>query len=196
MLIQVHVELLPSFGKVNKDAKFDSSLETAASGSDVEVEEQMIESELGPVTENKSKLRNDDGSDPPLLQMLLMIPNGFNITLPSSQPDASKEVPPNSYLICKIFCCHPYPKTQPIWNSSNPIFSFRQTFPLRLSKSLLLKMCNSFMIVEVWHKTAGNVPDIVSIHIKRNTVFVSNQIYYVSCGGTYLLPTHTQKDKW
>ena len=166
--------MLPSSGKVNKDGKFDSSLETVASGSDVEVEEQIIESELGPGAENKSKLRIDHGSSPPLLQLLLMIPDGLGITLPSSQQDASKEVPPNCYLICKIFCCHPYPKTQPIWNSPNPTFSFRQTFPLRLSKSLLLKMCNSFMIIEVWHKTAGNVPDMVSIHVKQNTVFVNN----------------------
>ena len=167
MLIQVHVELLPSSGKVNNDTNFDSSLETVASGSDVELEEQKVESVFGPGAENKNKLRIDDGLDPPLLQMLLMIPDGFGLTLPSSQEDASKEVPPNPYLICKIFCCLPYPKTQPIWSSTNPTFSFRQTFPLRLSKSLLLKMCNSFMIVEVWHKTAGNVPDIVSIPYQK-----------------------------
>ena len=166
--IQVHVELLPSSGKVNKDTKFDSSLETVASGSDMEIEEQRMESEFGLGTENKRKPnmgRVDDGSHPPLLQMILMIPDGFGIMLPSSQQhseDTSKTVPPNSYLVCKVFCCNPYSRTQPLWNSSNPSFSFRQTFPLRLSKSLLTKVCNNFMVVEVWHKTAGNVPDIVS----------------------------------
>ena len=157
---------MPSSGKVNKDTRFDSSLETVASGSDMEIEEQRMESEFGPGTENRKKLDVggvDDTSHPPLLQMLLMVPDGLGIMLPSSQPDTSKAVPPNSYLVCKIFCCDPYPRTQPIWNSSNPSFSFRQTFPLRLSKSLLTKVCNNFMVVEVWHKTAGNVPDIVSI---------------------------------
>lgn len=170
---QVHVELLPSPGKVNKNTKFDSSLETVASESDMEVEEQRVESELDPGVENWRKLnvdRIDDGSCPPLLQMLLMIPDGFGIVLPSSQQDASKEVPPNSYLICKIFCCNPYPRTQPIWNSTSPLFSFKQAFPLRFSKSLLVKMCNNFMIIEVWHKTAGSVPDIVSICVNRITV--------------------------
>ena len=163
--VQVHVELLPSPGKVNKDTKFNSSLETVTSGSDMEIGEQRMESEFALGTENRRKLdvdRNDEVLHPPLLQMLLMIPNGLNIMIPSSQQDISK-TPPNSYLVCKIFCCDPYPRTQPIWNSSNPSFSFKQTFPLRLSKSLLTKVCNNFMVVEVWHRTAGNVPDIVSI---------------------------------
>lgn len=159
LYVQVHVELVPSSGKVNRDIKFDSSLETVASGSDMEIEEQKVDLELSLGTENRRKVLVDDGQCPPLLQMLLMIPDAFEILLPG---DASKEVPPNSYLVCKMFCCNPYPRTQPIWNTANPTFSFKQTFPLRLSKSLLVKMCNNFMVVEVWHKTAGSVPDIVS----------------------------------
>ena len=157
---------MPSSGKVNKDTKFDSSLETVASGSNVEIEEQRMELKFSLGTENRRKLdvdRIDDVSHPPLLQMLLMIPNGSGIMLPSSQQDTTETVPPNSYLVCKIFCCDPYPRTQPIWNSRNPSFSFKQAFPLRFSKSLLTKVCNNFMVVEVWHRTAGNVPDIVSI---------------------------------
>jgi len=160
---------LPSAGKSNKDGKFNSSLETVvSSGSDMEVEEQRVEPELGSGTENRKKLHvdrtADDASHPPLLQMLLMIPDGFNIVLPSSsQQDTNKAITPNSYLICKIFCCNPHPRTQPIWNSTDPCFSFKQIFLLHLSKSLLVKVCNNFMIVEVWHKTAGSVPDIVSI---------------------------------
>ena len=161
---QVHVELLPSSGKGSKDIKlFNSSPETVVTGSDVGNEEPRMESMIVPRTENRIKLDVDRVDDnPPLLQMLLMIPNGFGMMLPSSQQDADKAVPPNSYLVCKVFCCDPYPKTQPVWNSSNPTFSFRQTFSLRLSKSLLAKMCNNFMVVEVWHKTAGNIPDMVS----------------------------------
>ena len=161
---QVRVELLPSLEKGNKNVKlFNSSLETVVTGYDMGNEEPRVESGIDPRTENKIKLdvgRVDD--NPPLLQMLLIIPDGFGIMLPSSQQNADKTVPPNSYLICKLFCCDPYPRTQPVWNSSNPVFSFRQTFSLHLSKSLLTKVCNNFMVVEVWHKTAGNVPDIVS----------------------------------
>lgn len=154
---------MPSAGKVNEGTKFDSSLETVASGSDLEVEEeQRVELDIGLGTKNKDMGRIDNASHPSLLQMLLMIPDGFAVVLPSQQ-DTDNKVPPNSYLVCKIFCCNPYPRTQPIWSSSNPSFSFKQTFPLHLSKSLLVKMCNNFMIVEVWHKTAGSVPDIVSI---------------------------------
>jgi len=155
---------LPSSGKGNKDAKlFNLSLESVVTRSDMGSEEPRMESKIDPRAENKIKLdvgRVDD--NPPLLQMLLMIPDGFGIMLPSSQQNPDKTVPSNSYLICKLFCCDPYPRTQPVWNSSNPIFSFRQTFSLHLSKSLLTKVCNNFMVVEVWHKTAGNVPDIVS----------------------------------
>lgn len=142
-----------------------------SSGSDMEnreqrmeIEEQRTEPEFVSATDN----RDMGSSQPPLLHMLLMITDGFNITLPSSQHDTNNAaVPPNSYLICKIFCCNPYPRTQPIWSSHNPTFSLRQTLPLRLSKSLLVKMCNNFMVVEIWHKTAGNVADTVSIQVNN-----------------------------
>jgi len=157
---------LPTSGSVRKEGAFDSSLETAFSESDTENGDHKVdlESVLGP-----ENVGVNISSGPPLLQMLLMIPDASNITLPI--PSDQKQLdtaPPNPYLVCKMFCCDPDFKTQTIWNSANPQFSFKQVFPLRLSKSLLVKMCNNFVVIEVWHKTAGSVPDTVSGILRLN----------------------------
>lgn len=152
---------MPSSGSVSKEGTFDSSLDTAPSESDMENKDHGVDLEPGLGLENVVGV--NISSRPPLLHMLLMIPEACSISLPTSSDQQQPDVaPPNPYLVCKTFCCDPHPKTQTIWNSTNPQFSFKQVFPLRLSKSLLVKMCNNFMVIEVWHKTAGSVPDIVS----------------------------------
>ena len=168
--------MLPTSESVSSEGVFNSSLETAPSESDMENGKHTVGLEPGLGLEKVVKREVDVSNGPPLLQMLLMIPDACNVTLPTLLgQEQQNTAPPNPYLICKTFCCDPHPKTQTIWNSANPQFSFKQIFLLRLSKSLLVKMCNNFMVIEVWHKTAGNVSDAVSVPINLRLLVKSLQ---------------------
>ena len=85
------------------------------------------------------------------LQLLLFLPEAVELTV---QPGAKE--PPNSYVVCRLFCAtRPPPATDVVWSSVQPQFNHRLVFPLALSASLLSQLCNGVMVVEVWHKTAG-----------------------------------------
>ena len=91
---------------------------------------------------------------PSALQLLLMIPEAIDLHLPTTNitttnttaaptstnapatttdpvtsPPSShqtRELAPNCYLVCRLFCASPHPKTTTVWASSNPQFNFKQ----------------------------------------------------------------------
>ena len=90
---------------------------------------------------------------PVSLQLLLWILEGKDLCTPSSQspPPAPPHLPPpappslsppappslsppapapphhpSCYLVCRLFCCQPHPKTPTQWSTSCPQFNFRQ----------------------------------------------------------------------
>jgi hypothetical protein len=120
------------------------------------------------VTESQTGSAKDiDRQFSQAVQLLLMVPEATDMTLPPpTSPSSSRDLAPNCYLVCRLFCASPHPKTPTIWASNRPQFNFKQVFPLYLTPSLLDKVCNNFTVVEVWHKTPGtNTNDEVYIHM-------------------------------
>ncbi len=72
---------------------------------------------------------------PSPLQLLLMIPEATNISLPHKEqresPAPGRLVPPqigvpNPYIVCRLFCAKPHPRTVVQWATPNPQFGFKQ----------------------------------------------------------------------
>ena len=67
----------------------------------------------------------DIDKQPSALQLLLIIPEGRDLSLPT--PNSNKpSLSPNCYLVCRLFCANPHPKTTTVWATSNPHFNFKQ----------------------------------------------------------------------
>ena len=67
----------------------------------------------------------DIDKQPSALQLLLVIPEGRDLSLPT--PNTNKpSLSPNCYLVCRLFCADPHPKTTTVWATSNPHFNFKQ----------------------------------------------------------------------
>ncbi|XP_060074176.1 C2 domain-containing protein 3-like [Ylistrum balloti] len=108
------------------------------------------------------------------LHTLLLIPEGHNITIqgiPSLSSIKRHPVfPPqphalsttgmkardtntrNTYLVCRMFWCNDAVHSNVCWGTFEPQFNFAQIAPVLLSGSLLERMRNNFMVVEVWDK--------------------------------------------
>eukprot|EP00105_Crassostrea_gigas_P001484 XP_011413692.1 PREDICTED: C2 domain-containing protein 3 [Crassostrea gigas] len=107
------------------------------------------------------------------LHTLLLIPEGRNITLngipcltslkrhpvfppkphsmatdPSSRSMNSR----NTYLVCRMFWCDDAVHSDVCWNDPQPPYNFSQIAPVLVSQSLLERMRNNFMVVEIWDK--------------------------------------------
>ena len=71
---------------------------------------------------------------PHALQLLLLIPEASGLSLPTTtattEPQLSTSpttvVPPNCYLVCRLFCTSPHTKTNTVWASTDPHFNFKQ----------------------------------------------------------------------
>ncbi|WAQ99921.1 C2CD3-like protein [Mya arenaria] len=107
------------------------------------------------------------------LHALLLIPDGRNITMqgvpslaaakrhPVFQQPSTHSAPGvrardmvvrNCYLVCRMFWCDEAVHSAVFWGTSQPQFNFQQIAPVLMSQSLLERMKNNFMIVEVWDK--------------------------------------------
>lgn len=112
------------------------------------------------------------------LHALLMIPDGKNITIqgvPSVSAFKMHPVVPSShtisgakardlcvrncYLVCRMFWCDEVVHSAVCWGSSEPQFKFQQVAPVLMSQSLLERLKNNFMIVEVWDKKTSSDND-------------------------------------
>ncbi|XP_034024238.1 C2 domain-containing protein 3 isoform X2 [Thalassophryne amazonica] len=86
-----------------------------------------------------------------LLHTLLVVPNGKNF-------DCGPMQAPNVYLNCKVFWNDEMATSVISWGQTNPSFNFIQVTPVTLTTTLLERMKNNVMVIEVWQKTrnAGN----------------------------------------
>lgn len=65
----------------------------------------------------------------------------------------------NCYVVCRMFWCDDVARSQVCWGTSDPQFGFAQLAPVLLTTSLLERMRNNFMIVEVWDKKTSSEND-------------------------------------
>ncbi|XP_069129079.1 C2 domain-containing protein 3-like isoform X6 [Argopecten irradians] len=108
------------------------------------------------------------------LHTLLLIPEGHNISIqgipslssikrhPILPPQPHSLATPgmaardmntrNTYLVCRMFWCNDAVHSNVCWGTFEPQFNFAQIAPVLLSGSLLERMRNNFMVVEVWDK--------------------------------------------
>ncbi|XP_053399357.1 C2 domain-containing protein 3-like [Mercenaria mercenaria] len=119
------------------------------------------------------------------LHALLMVPDGRGITTqgipslmaakrhPVFQQPSALTAPGvrardmcvrNTYLVCKMFWCDEAVHSAVCWGTSEPQFKFQQVAPVLMSQSLLERLKNNFMIVEVWDKkTSADNDKLVGI---------------------------------
>ena len=57
-----------------------------------------------------------------------------------------------------------------VWNSSEPVFNFRHTFPLTLDPTLLDQLANKIGVVEVWHHTPTRTTPNSPAQVPQDTV--------------------------
>ncbi|XP_078324570.1 C2 domain-containing protein 3-like isoform X2 [Crassostrea virginica] len=128
-----------------------------------------------PVSYNQSEL-----PEVLTLHTLLLIPEGQNITLSGIPSLTSLKrhpvFPPkpqsltsdansrnlntrNTYLVCRMFWCDDAVHSDVCWNDPQPMYNFSQIAPVLVSQSLLERMRNNFMIVEVWDKKTNSEND-------------------------------------
>lgn len=107
------------------------------------------------------------------LHTLLLIPEGRNITLNgipcltslkrhpvfppkphsmASDPSSRSMNSRNTYLVCRMFWCDDAVHSDVCWNDPQPPYNFSQIAPVLVSQSLLERMRNNFMVVEIWDK--------------------------------------------
>ncbi|ESO89518.1 hypothetical protein LOTGIDRAFT_165110 [Lottia gigantea] len=128
------------------------------------------------------------------LNMLLFIPDGRNITIQGIPPLHMVNKRPvlihqqqqqqlgnrdmtarNTYLVCRMFWCNDAVSSNVCWGSSQPNYNFLQIVPVLMTPSLLERMRNNFMIIEVWDKktTAENDKLIGIIKLSLHQFFMS-----------------------
>ncbi|XP_033742500.1 C2 domain-containing protein 3-like [Pecten maximus] len=131
------------------------------------------------------------------LHTLLLIPEGHNISIqgiPSlSSIKRHPVLPPqphslvtagmaardmntrNTYLVCRMFWCNDAVHSNVCWGTFEPQFNFAQIAPVLLSGSLLERMRNNFMVVEVWDKktTAENDKLIGIVKLSLHQFYMS-----------------------
>ncbi|PFX28573.1 C2 domain-containing protein 3 [Stylophora pistillata] len=121
--------------------------------------------EMKEILKTTSKPSSQDGNhedgiqydrDPLTLYSLLWIPEGQQLT--QQRHHANKYTPTslavksNLYLVCRTFWCEELSKSRVCWGESNPSFGFKQVAPVLLTSSLLQRVCNNFMVIEVWNR--------------------------------------------
>ena len=144
------------------------------------------------------------------LHLLLLVPDGSEISV------SSRECPwrgVNPYLVAKLFCADPAPQSSVHWesgvpkfafryrkntslkltNKSNPVYFYRQLFPIQLTHNILTtRICNKVVVLEVWHretnrnKTGDELIGLVQLSLHQfyinfthpENVAQSLQVYY------------------
>ncbi|XP_064607644.1 C2 domain-containing protein 3-like [Liolophura sinensis] len=114
-----------------------------------------------------------DNIEAPTLYTMLLIPDGKNLTAEAVGPGhaLSKQTVKlnhpstkisgvegrnlttrNTYLVCRMFWCDDVVSSNVTWGTSEPHYGFLQVAPVLVTVSLLERMRNNFMIVEIWDK--------------------------------------------
>ncbi|XP_055958923.1 C2 domain-containing protein 3 [Patella vulgata] len=125
------------------------------------------------------------------LNMMLYIPDGRNMTSQGIPPlhvvnkrpvilhqqqtgnrDLSTR---NTYLVCRMFWCDDAVTSNVCWGTTQPNYNFLQVAPVLITPSLLERMRNNFMVIEVWDKktTAENDKLIGIIKLSLHQFFMS-----------------------
>ena len=109
--------------------------------------------------------------------MMIQIPEGKGIAMQGSMLTSYGDMNPsqlsslkatlngrdskarNCYLVCRMFWCDDIARSQVCWGNLDPQFGFSQMAPVLLTKSLLERMRNNFMIIEVWDKKTSSEND-------------------------------------
>ncbi|CAH1777586.1 unnamed protein product [Owenia fusiformis] len=114
------------------------------------------------------------------LHTILIIPEGRGITLQGRPPvntGHSLSTPPqpyngmhggrntrNLYVVCRMFWCQDAISSNICWGTTEPTFNFMQVAPVQITRPLLDRMRNNFMVIEIWDKkTTGQNDELVGI---------------------------------
>ncbi|XP_067663139.1 C2 domain-containing protein 3-like [Haliotis asinina] len=133
--------------------------------------------------------------EPLTLHMMLMVPNGQNLSLQgvpplhlvNRRPMLMQQPPPtsgagardlstrNSYLVCRMFWCNDAVHSSVCWGTLQPQFNFLQVAPVLLSPALLERMRNNFLVIEVWDKktAAGDDKLIGMVKLSLHQFYMS-----------------------
>ncbi|KAK7503764.1 hypothetical protein BaRGS_00004887, partial [Batillaria attramentaria] len=133
------------------------------------------------------------------LHTLLMIPEGCSISLrgvpplhmASRYPALLQQQQPglqasggaatrdqmtrNTYLLCRMFWSNDAVHSDVCWGTVNPQYNFSQVAPVLVTSSLLERMRNNYMVIEVWDKktTAENDKLIGIVKLSLHQFFMS-----------------------
>ncbi|XP_032879088.1 C2 domain-containing protein 3 isoform X1 [Amblyraja radiata] len=83
-----------------------------------------------------------------LLHVLLMVPDGKDFTM----GDGCVQKQWNIYLKCKLFSTDEATRSPVSWSTTRPVFNFSLVAPITLTPTLLERMKNNMMIIEIWNK--------------------------------------------
>ncbi|XP_074072953.1 C2 domain-containing protein 3 isoform X2 [Macrotis lagotis] len=98
---------------------------------------------------SKGILIDKSAEDKPLLlHVLLMVPNGKDFVIGTSE----KSQTCNVYLNCKLFSTEEVTRSAIIWGTSQPTFNFTQVTPVSLTPKYLERLKNNVMVIEAWNK--------------------------------------------
>ncbi|BFZ15049.1 hypothetical protein BsWGS_18088 [Bradybaena similaris] len=115
-------------------------------------------------------------SESTTLHTLLLIQEGRNITLHGVPPlqmanrypgllQAKPEtagrdaVTRNTYVVCRMFWTNDAVRSDVCWGTLNPEYNFLQVAPVLVTPTLLERMRDNFMVVELWDKKASSEND-------------------------------------
>ncbi|XP_069747923.1 C2 domain-containing protein 3 isoform X3 [Narcine bancroftii] len=87
-----------------------------------------------------------------LLHILLMVPDGKNFVM----RDGCVQKQWNIYLKCKLFSAEEATRSPVSWNTNRPIFNFSLIAPITLTSTLLERMKNNMIIIEIWNKAIAS----------------------------------------
>ncbi|CAH3017538.1 unnamed protein product, partial [Porites evermanni] len=106
-------------------------------------------------TSSKFDRVDEPEREPLTLFLLLWIPEGKDLIQHGYHSNQGLVTKNNLYLVCRMFWCDELSKSRVCWGSANPSFGFKQVAPVLLTSSLLQRVCNNFMVIEVWNRIAS-----------------------------------------
>ncbi|KAK7097644.1 C2 domain-containing protein 3-like [Littorina saxatilis] len=106
------------------------------------------------------------------LHMLILVPEGCNVSLHGVPPlhmvsrnpalvqqqlahhaqAGRDQMTRNTYLVCRMFWSNDSVHSNVCWGTLNPQYNFSQVAPVLVTSSLLERMRNNYMVIEVWDK--------------------------------------------
>uniref|UniRef100_UPI00358F5501 C2 domain-containing protein 3 isoform X2 n=1 Tax=Myxine glutinosa TaxID=7769 RepID=UPI00358F5501 len=96
-------------------------------------------------------VRDEEIAQPVLLHVLLQVENGKGLQA-IRQNEGSSSTLPNPYLMVKLFSSSGAIRSNVCWGSTSPQFILYQVVAIKLTQSLLNRMRNNTVVIEVWSK--------------------------------------------